>query len=37
MRFIAVTTFPVAQGPNGEKIQRLKLKAMAADAIAASG
>lgn len=36
VRFIAVTTFPVAQGPNGEKIQRLKLKAMAADAIAAS-
>jgi fatty-acyl-CoA synthase len=36
-RFIAVTTFPVAQGPNGEKIQRLKLKAMAAGAIAATG
>ena len=36
-RFIVVTTFPVAQGPNGEKIQRLKLKALAADAIAAIG
>ncbi len=36
-RFIVVTTFPVAQGPNGEKIQRLKLKAMAAEAIAAIG
>jgi fatty-acyl-CoA synthase len=35
-RFIVVTAFPVAQGPNGEKIQRLKLKVMAADAIAAT-
>lgn len=35
--FIVVTTFPVAQGPNGEKIQRVKLKAMATDAIAEMG
>jgi fatty-acyl-CoA synthase len=37
VRFIVVTAFPVSQGPNGEKIQRLKLKAMAAYAIAAAG
>lgn len=31
LRFIPVTAFPVSQGPNGEKIQRVKLKAMAAE------
>ena len=36
-RFTAVTTFPVAQGLKVIRFQRLKLKAMAADAIAAIG
>ena len=35
VRFIEVTEFPVATGPNGEKIQRAKLKIEAAKALVA--
>lgn len=37
VRFIQVKEFPVAMGPNGEKIQRSKLKSEAAEAMAQGG